>query len=191
MTDGGAIEVRLVRHAPVLRDGCAYGRRDIAADLSDASAFTRLATALPDPGLLISSPAARCRDTSQAIWPDLPPRLEPALWEQDLGQWEGLPLADLPDIGTLSTEDLARHRPPGGESFADQCARVGAYLAGLEPSGAPITLVAHAGTIRAALAFALGGNMMSLRFEIATLSITQLAILPSGEAIVRSVNESA
>ena len=67
----------------------------------------------------------------------------------------------------------ADNRPPGGESFVDQIARVRAALAEL-PAG-DVVLVVHSGTIRAALAIALDlAPEPALRFVIDTLSLTRI-----------------
>ncbi|WP_240758104.1 histidine phosphatase family protein [Palleronia sediminis] len=178
-----AIPFTLIRHAPVVADGRAYGRRDLPARI-DPAACARLRAALPPPSRLIASPAARCLSTAAAIWPNLVAQPEPALLEQDLGAWEGLPLSDLPDIGRLDGAALATHRPPGGESFDDMRARVAPVLAALSE---PAAIVAHAGTVRAALSLALGDIPTALRFEIAPLSVTEILRLPQGW-VVRGVN---
>src|SRR5690606_38603962 len=104
--------------------------------------------------------------------------------------WEGLEYQALPDLGTLSAGDLALHCPPGGESFADLCDRVVPALnAAVEPGATAI--VAHAGTIRAALAAAIGHPGAALAFEIAPLSATALIALPGGGFSVAYVNRVA
>jgi alpha-ribazole phosphatase len=110
--------------------------------------------------------------------------LDDRLWEQDFGTWEDRPYADLPDLGPLSPEELAGHRPPEGESFADLCARAGPALAGCGSA----TVVAHAGTVRAALALALGAIPAALAFEVAPLSVTRLVRMTEGRWSIRAAN---
>lgn len=184
--DHVATEIFLIRHAPVIRDGRVYGRRDIAADCSDCGHFARLRSALPTMDRVLCSPAQRCIKTSAAIWPDAKPVLEPALWEQDLGDWEGQPYADLPELGPMNGLDLASFAPPNGESFQDVCARVDPVLAALPPG--KTAFVAHAGSIRAALSVALGGVPTALRFDIANLSVTRLTKLQGGVFCINDVN---
>ena len=76
---------------------------------------------------------------------------------------------------------LADHRPPGGESFADVCARVAPALAALP--GGRTAIVAHAGVARAALALALGSPGLGLAFEVAPLSLTVLRRHPGGWSV--------
>jgi alpha-ribazole phosphatase len=184
-----ATELCLIRHAPALSEGRMAGRRDVGADCSDAQAFAALRARLPKTARLIS-PALRCRQTAAALWPDLPtPPTDPRLWEQDFGAWEDRPYADLPDLGALSLADLAAHRPPEGESFADLAARVLPALTEATAAG-PCILVAHAGVIRAALGMALGSVPQGLAFQIAPLSLTRL-IYAGGTWSIASVNEAA
>lgn len=177
-----ATELWLIRHAPVIGDGCLYGRRDLAARMPPAPVLT-----LPAGARLISSPARRCLETAGVLCPGRAPQTDPDLWEQDFGDWEGMPYAELPDLGPLPPDKLAAHRPPNGESFVDVCARVAPVIRGLA-SGEDTVVVAHAGVIRAALAMATGHVPSALQFEIAPLSTTRITLLNSGDSIIRAVN---
>ena len=120
----GQTEIMLIRHAPALSEGRMAGRRDVAADCSDALALAALRGAVGVADHWRISPARRCVQTAVALWPDLSPEQDARLWEQDFGAWEGVAFADLPDLGVLSGAELAAHRPPQGESFLDLYARV-------------------------------------------------------------------
>lgn len=186
MAGDKATELILVRHAPLADPTRLFGRTDATADLSDKDALAALRAALPEPALLLSSPAKRCRATAAALF-DRAPETDPDLWEQDFGDWEGRAYTDLPDLGPLTDDALACHRPPGGESFRDLTARTARALARITGPD-PVVIVAHAGTIRAALSSALGGTPTALRFEIPTLSTTALTRLPDGSFAIRWVN---
>jgi alpha-ribazole phosphatase len=137
----------------------------------------------------VISPALRCRQTARALWPDIiAPDLDDDLWEQDFGHWDGVDYARLPDLGSLSPLALASHRPPGGESFADLCARVAPAIKRAIGSGGRIAIVAHAGTVRAALALATGAIPNALAFEVDPLSVTRLRYFPNGSWSVIAVN---
>lgn len=156
----------LIRHAPPLNHGRLTGRRDVPADCSDTAALAAIRARLPDEATVWCSPAIRCRMTAEAM--ALPtPELQQDLWEQNFGVWEGLPYEQLPDLGHLSTAALARHRPHGGESFELMASRVRSRLR--QARGETI-VVAHAGTVRAALSLVTGPNALS--FSIAPLSLT-------------------
>lgn len=181
-------EIMLIRHAPALTGGRMAGRRDVAADCSDALAFATLRGAVGVVDHWRISPARRCVQTAAALWPDLAPAQDARLWEQDFGAWEGIAFADLPDLGVLSGAELAAHRPPQGESFLDVYARVTPALQEACALGGRVVIVAHAGVIRAALGLALGAAELGLAFEIAPLSLTTLVALPGGAFSVAGVN---
>jgi len=166
-----ATELILIRHAPALAGGRLCGRSDVAADCGDGRRIAALGAALGRPA----------RQTAAALWPGLATTEDAALWEQDFGEWEGRALADLPDLGTLPAAALADHRPPGGESFADLCARVQPALVRLADGAGPVAIVAHAGTVRAGLALALGASAPALAFAVAPLSATRISALPAGD----------
>lgn len=174
MTTDSGPELIFIRHAAAETGGRLCGRTDVP--LRQDVQIARRADA---PGRLVTSPALRCRQTAKALWPGRPFEADPRLWEQDFGDWDGTPAADLPDLGPLPTEALAAHCPPGGESFAELCHRTWPALRDL--AGAPTTVVAHAGTIRAALALALGTIPPALMFEVPHLSVTRLRVLPEGQ----------
>lgn len=179
-------ELVILRHAPADHGGRLCGRTDVAACLPAPARLDPLRSLLAGCDS-VSSPARRCRETAKALFPSRDPVTDPRLWEQDFGAAEGCAFADLPDLGTLSLDELARYAAPGGESFADKVARVDPALrqfaARVRQSG-PLVLVAHAGTARAALGLALGQPALGLKFEIAPLSLTRLRCLPDGMSII-------
>ncbi|WP_426033990.1 histidine phosphatase family protein [Cypionkella sp. TWP1-2-1b2] len=181
-------EIMLIRHAPALTEGRMAGRRDVAADCSDAMAFAALRGAVAAADHWRISPARRCVQTAAALWPDLTPEQDARLWEQDFGAWEGVPFTELPDLGMLSGAALAAHRPPEGESFLDLYARVTPVLLAAGSLGGRIVIVAHAGVIRAALGLALGVPALGLAFQIAPLSLTTIVALPGGAFSIAGVN---
>ena len=183
----GATELLLIRHAPAVHGGRLAGRRDVAADLPGEAALAALRAACGAVSVA-ASPALRCRQTAQALWPAAAVAADDRLWEQDFGAWEGVPFADLPDLGALEPEALAAERPPGGESFADLCARAAPALAEIGAQGGRVAVVAHAGTVRAALALALGSVPAALAFQVAPLSLTHLVALRGGQWSIAGVN---
>lgn len=181
-----AAELLLIRHAPVALPGRLCGRTDPEAAV-DARSAAALAQRLGPVAAVVASPARRCVATATALWPGATVEHDARLWEQDFGTMDGAALADLPDLGPLTLANLAAHRWPGGESFAEMAARVTPALADLSRRDGPIAVVAHAGTVRAALALALGAVPTALAFEVAPLSVTRLLAHPGGYAI-RCVN---
>ena len=181
-------EMFLIRHAPVAGAGRLAGRLDLPADLSNHPGFSALAAHLPEGAMLTSSPARRCLMTAEALMPGLAVRTNERLWEQDFGEWEGLDHTALPDLGALAPEALADHRPPQGESFRDLCARTTPALLDLARAGGTQIVIAHAGTVRAALALAIGSVAGALSFHVAPLSLTRFHVGPHGHWSVAEVN---
>lgn len=194
----------LIRHAAVKAPpGVILGRLDVEADLSDRVAIDLLAACLPIDAVRLTSPLARARMTAVAL---LPPGAdlieEPDLTEQHFGDWQGMTHDEVaahdPHGAAAFWKAPMRNPPPGGESFADCCARVGAALARLSARwpGRDVVAVVHDGVIRAALRAALDcapENVQSFRFDY--LSATRLDYCPldAGAAAwrVAGVNRAA
>ncbi len=165
----------LIRHAPVGGHHGIIPDIDAPADVSDAAALRRLRGQLPDKHVAISSPARRARETASALGLLASP--EPAFNEQDFGDWSGRTHDEIRRDSEAIYDEFwrapASNRSPGGESFVEQIVRVRRAIEAL-PTG-DVIIVAHAGTIRAALAFALElPPEYALRFVIDPLSLTRL-----------------
>ena len=165
----------LIRHAPVAGPPGVINDIEAAADVGDIPALQRLRLLLPNPHLAISSPARRTRETAAAL--GLVAGQDPAFSEQDFGRWTGLTHEQIRRSSGSAYDAFWRapadNRPPEGESFRQQIARVALGIEAL-PEG-DIVLVVHAGTIRAALALALGlPPDNALRFVIDPLSLTRV-----------------
>lgn len=193
--------ITFIRHATTAADGRLAGRTDVPLALLDTAEVAALRGCLGGFDRLICSPATRCVDTARALYPATTIVTDERLWEQNFGDWEGRPYTELPDLGPIEAQDLVRHCPPRGESFVDVCQRVAPALADfaqvashLSPSAKEerIAIVAHAGTVRAALAFALGGRPeLAIRFSVATLSATRIRLLPEQQFAIEYVNRTA
>lgn len=177
-----------IRHAPVHEDdGRIYGQTDLPCDCSDARIFSSLAALLPRDAVWITSHLFRTHQTAQAIWaagefqPSPEYRQDRDLAEQHLGDWQGLDRREFlmnraqePDSFWYAA---AEERAPNGESFVDLIARVGAAIdrATEAHRGNDIVAVAHGGTIRAAIAIALGlAPRRGFAFMIDNCSLTRL-----------------
>lgn len=179
----------LIRHAPVDGvTGTIHGA-DAPADLRDRAQLEALRRSLPRGAASHASPARRTIETAHAL--GLTPELIPEFGEQDFGAWTGRRHDEIGAAGDQAYarfwSDPARGRPPGGESFADQVARVRLGLSRIGAGSA--TLVVHSGTIRAALCIALDLTpQAALRFVIDPLSLTRIDRLATGWRVV-SVNQ--
>ena len=195
----------LIRHAIVDENARAmlYGVMDVplceTSLLEQAPMYQALAGRLPRPAIWKVTPLSRTRRTAEAIfaagYPRAEPEVEPALIEQSLGEWQGLPHAELPARLTLPKHafwPLAGHeRPPGGETLAEVIDRVGAALerVAVELGGVVVVAVSHGGAIRAAVAHCLRiGPDSALHLTVQNLSLTRLERSSEGWRVV-CVNE--
>ncbi|GEO81178.1 histidine phosphatase family protein [Pararhodospirillum oryzae] len=202
----GVVRWWWVRHAPVIGPrGRILGRTDVPCDTSDLDALIILADRLPSGAVVVVSPQLRSRQTASALEGAgallTHPEEDAAFTEQDFGQWEGRTWNELmgahppdPQVSTFWT-DPARETPPGGESFMSVMERVGqAVLSWSERLGSgDVVVVAHAGTIRAAVAQALElAPPAALRLAIDPLSLTRIDRHggPEDGWAVRCVNET-
>ncbi|EKV32562.1 Phosphoglycerate mutase [Caenispirillum salinarum AK4] len=185
----GATRFWWVRHAPVdAAPGEIVGVLDRPCRAMDAAAVSALRHVLPPDAAAVTSGLARCRATADALGFSQAVT-EPGLREQDFGAWQGRTWADLPFSETGDFwEAPATARPPGGESFADQVARVRACIERLAEAraGHDVVAVVHAGTIRAALALAMGleaDPAPALCFGVEPLSLTRVDLVAEGAAV--------
>lgn len=172
-----------VRHAPVNNpEGRIYGQSDVAVDLSDDGRFARLVRRLPGDAVWLTTSLRRARETAGKLAASVAPAgavtVDDTLREQTFGDWEGARWDDIPDKDSGPYwRDPAGARPPNGESFADVMARVGSTVDRLnaDHAGRDIVAVAHAGSIRAAIGHALGGDAVpALAFQVTPLSLTRI-----------------
>ena len=184
-----------IRHAPVPDGGRIYGQSDLDADCTDTEIFAILARELPRDAVWVTSNLVRTKQTAAAIMAASPerfagiePRAVPELAEQHLGAWQGLDRKTFYAERGVGTHALwcapAYERPPGGESFADLVMRVVPAVQELtaEHRSRDVVAVAHGGTIRAAVALALGLDPQGgLSFSTENCSLTRLDYLkPDG-----------
>jgi broad specificity phosphatase PhoE len=156
--------------------------------------FEAVGKILPRNAAWYASNLKRTHQTADAIWaagfpkPTAMPH-EKAFAEQHLGQLQGMNrkayIASLPaDRHWLTGVD---EPAPGGESFRDLYDRVCAAIARImtEQAGRDVIAVTHGGTIRAAIALALGGEpARGLAFDIDNCSVTRLDHIASGSGAV-------
>jgi alpha-ribazole phosphatase len=184
-----------VRHAPVREDnGCIYGQSDLNCDTGDRVVFEAVGKILPRNAVWYASNLKRTHQTAEAIWaagfpkPASMPH-EKAFAEQHLGEFQGMNrkafVASLPpDRHWLTTVD---DPAPGGESFRDLYDRTCGAIERItrEEAGRDVIAVTHGGTIRAAIALALGGEPeRGLAFDIDNCSVTRLDHLAIGNGAV-------
>jgi alpha-ribazole phosphatase len=189
-----------VRHAPI-RDvgGRVTGQLDLEADCSGHEQIARVAVRLPQNPVWMASPLKRARQTLDVLHTacgitGAPVAVERDVAEQDFGDWQGKTYAEL----EVSDADRYRKfwiapgtmRPPGGESFADVMMRVSRAVernSAAHPD-ADIVVVGHGGSIRAAVAQALGlGPARALALQVDPLSLTRLDRIADASGVVWSI----
>lgn len=190
-----------IRHAPI-KDaaGRVIGQLDLDADCRDARRFAALAERLPDPATWLISQLRRTRQTADALQAAAEEAahaamaVEPDFAEQDFGDWQGKTYAELERD---QAEDYARFwvapgtmRPPAGESFADVMMRVSRAVERRsgEIVNGDVVAIGHGGSIRAAIAQALGlGPGRALALQVDPLSLTRLDRIADRSGISWSV----
>jgi alpha-ribazole phosphatase len=187
-----------IRHAPSAAPPGTLVPRDVPPDLGVPvlETLAALRRRLPEPALHFTSDLTRAFMTAAKL-SHVPAKRHAGLAEQDFGAWAGQTHQALWDSGDEHyrsfLNDPVAACPPEGESFADVCVRVANAIEEfcVTYEGMDLVIVAHAGTIRAALAVALDlAPDRALRFAIDPLSLTGLD-RSHGSWQVRKVNARA
>ena len=170
----------LVRHGESLwnADRRLQGQADIALSDLGRTQASRAAPVISSfaPGRALTSDLSRARETAAILgFPDA--RLEPALREHSVGNWEG---RIIPDIVAETPEAYEAWRagtftPSGGEPWADFTTRVTDVVRAEQTIGdcRNLLIVCHGGVIRALLHGLLGLSPNSV-IPVAPASLTTL-----------------
>ncbi|MFF7753162.1 histidine phosphatase family protein [Streptomyces sp. NPDC007971] len=161
--------------SPSLR--CARFYDGDSVDAVGAARARSAAGSLRSPGLVLTSPSVRCRETAAAL--GLDGAQTPELGGLDVGRWRGRTLeevaaADPEAVGRwLSDPDWAAH---GGESVRDACERVGRWLESLRDSDGRTVAVVEPEVVRAAVVQVLGlPTAVFWRLDVPPLTATELS----------------
>ena len=180
----------LVRHGETLsnRQGLLLGRADPPlTDVGEAQA-RHVASTLPVPDRVISSPLRRALDTAAAF--GSPVEIDVRWIELDYGE------LDEQASNTVADDLWARWRadstfaPPGGESLSALSSRIAAACAELaeDSAGSTVVVVTHVSPIKAALAWALDAPIgISWRMYVEDASVSRIDFGSDG-AVVRWFN---
>jgi broad specificity phosphatase PhoE len=150
-----------------------------------------------DPAAVYASDARRARQTGEIIAStcNVELHLLPDLREIDLGAWGGQTFSALAEADPYAAtwfSDPEAMTPPGGERASDAAARVLAAFEGIARNGVETAvIVGHAGSLRLALAQALGMPLDAYwRFRLDCASLSILAWTSDGP-IVESLNDTS
>ncbi len=181
-------KVYLLRHGKIRRedDQRRYiGQLDLPLSGEGERQAETLRDLLGQAGLtaVYCSDLARSRRTAEIIAgrKGVPVTALGALREISLGDWEGIPFADIarhfPDEFKARGADIGYYRIPGGESFADCSLRViAAFREILAASAGDIAIVGHAGVNRVLLCHILGmpvANVFRIAQDYGCMNIIQ------------------
>jgi len=177
------------------RNGVLLGRLD--PPLNDAgreqAAVVAARVALLAPARIVASPLVRAMETAEIVGVacGLSVGVDARLIEVDYGEYDGLPLAELPSDLVWKWRNDAEFAPPGGESLASVGKRMGEYTSEVLDSLAegPMVAVSHVSPIKAAVLWALGlPELYAWRLRLDNASVTRLAPGPDGPVLL-SFNE--
>lgn len=190
--------ISFVRHGEtgLNRDGRLQGRVDSELSARGLEQVARLATRLSSWEItsVVSSPLARARQTAQAIAAvaGCEVEIDERLIELDYGEWDGLPLSEIPTTRGRSWFADPNFAPPGGESLAAVTARVAAFCAERLAGDGHTIAVSHVSPIKAAVAWALGvDERATLRMRLGLASISDIGSAPNGKGYLASFNDTA
>ncbi|MBI2168848.1 MAG: histidine phosphatase family protein [Actinobacteria bacterium] len=132
-----------------------------------------------EPSAIVTSPLRRCVETAEAIARVVGIDVveERRIAEIDYGEWEGLPLAEIPPETSAAWRTDPGFRPPGGESLEDVQARVAAWCDEQVDRSGPVIAVTHVAPIKAAVAWVLEAPpSLAWRIWIGLASVTTLRL---------------
>ncbi len=142
---------------------------------------------------VVSSPLRRTQQTAEAFTSHF--SCEPALIEQDFGEWEGLSYAEAaqkdPDVMKSFLSGVSVP-PPGGESLAQVYRRVSRWQRAFVAAhpGETILVVTHMSVAKSLVRLALGAD--STFYHSAFLDLGSLCRMDFGQRyVLRSFNETA
>jgi broad specificity phosphatase PhoE len=156
-----AVTLLLARHGQTADNagGLILGQRDPELSEVGRRQAARLAVRAAAAGVaaLWCSPLLRARQTAEFVTAAIgsEPTVLDDLIESARGEWEGVPARRLAERGPALFEAFERGDPefafPGGESLRSQIERTRLALDVVAAGPVPALVIAHAGTIRAAL----------------------------------------
>jgi broad specificity phosphatase PhoE len=182
------VAILLARHGETADNasGLILGRRDPPLSAAGREQAEALAARARRAGVAAvwTSPLARARQTASIVAKAVGCHavILNDLIESDRGTWEGQSVAQLarssPQLHAAFEGGDPTFAFPGGESLLEQVQRTRRALTEVAAGGAPALVVAHAGTIRAAL-LALGRHLPAER-ELAHAEMVEVMWSPAG-----------
>lgn len=170
-----ATRLTLICHARTLAQKLARFPLDEPVELDWQAAGHSLANRFKSSAQLISAPETRARQTAHLFGSQMD--IVPELRDCDFGRWQGKRIKDLQAHEPEALQDWSADSAStahGGESVAEVCARVGAWLDTLRTPGHWVAIT-HPFVIRAAILHALQCPPAAFNaIDIEPLSTTEL-----------------
>ena len=180
----------LLRHGPTeaSQAGAPLGRLDLPVTREGEAQWPRVKRELLTLGIQRVLTSDLLRAKTHALDLGLPTLVLPDLGEQAFGEWEGIPWAEIPSVGTFFS-DPVKSTPPGGESFARCASRALMALQGALEGEQPTLVLAHGGPLRAILAHFMGLPLeRALDLAWQPFGLTALEVFGANRALLRCHN---
>lgn len=150
-----------------------YGRLDVRLTPEGIREVKAIETSFNDCINVYTSPAARAIETASLLFSNVYFKADARLLERNMGIFEGLNYKEIakkfPVERKMWDKDWKHYQIPEGESAIMQYERVVSFIKELEHAGEDAIVVCHAGTIRMAICYMLGGNLdMFWKFKVHT-----------------------
>ena len=183
----------IVRHGRTEANatGRLLGRLDLPLDALGERQAVALARAVGPVDRVVSSPLLRTRQTAEAFGLDI--ETDERFLELDYGDYDGMPLTDVPGEIWRQWRLSPDFAPPGGESLTSLRHRVEAGLEDLAEDARTrnVVVATHVSPIKAAVAWALGaGDEVTWKMFVSPASIHRIAVVEYGTSL-RTFNEIA
>jgi alpha-ribazole phosphatase len=180
----------LVRHGRTHANAQALlqGHMDPPLDEVGVEQARRTASVLKDlypTATVVSSPLQRARATAKAISDNI--IIDERFIELNYGEYDGVPMTDIPPAVWNEWRTNHHFRPPNGESLAELDARVHVALHewAERAHDEHIVVVSHVSPIKSAVVWALNGDSsMTWRCMLDRASITRIAVSQRGPSLV-------
>lgn len=176
--------IDLLRHGEPVGGGHYRGQVDDALSEKGWEQMWNAVGTTPEWQQIVSSPLLRCSAFAASLAESLvlPVQLEPRFMEVGFGDWEGKTRDELDrlDPGQIARfyQNPVKNRPPGAEPLDEFTDRVQAAFNEMLDrfTGQSVLVVAHAGVIRAILAYTLDIPLASMyRISVPTAGISRIS----------------
>jgi alpha-ribazole phosphatase len=159
----GETQIDLLRHGEPVGGARYRGQIDDALSEKGWQQMWRTVEGMSEWQHIVTSPLLRCSSFAVALGErlQLPVHEEPRFREVGFGKWEGYTRTELEELNpgqvTRFLQDPVNSRPPGAEPLKEFTSRVEAGFEDLLArfAGQSVLVVAHAGVIRAIMAYIL------------------------------------